>query len=134
MYLMLLESSHWLRFNEVYFIIFRLKVRKMLNFLWILVLKIQTNYQKRFRRENELNVFTLGANNTSYVVYPWKKLVCFVLSRHNDIYQNMVFWVMIWNLSLESSQWVGVHPIGLKCLKLWLEAIDYSANFSLKNQ
>ncbi len=24
----------------------------------------------RFKRDNELSVFTLGANNTSYVIYP----------------------------------------------------------------
>ncbi len=32
-------------------------------------------------RENELSVFTLEANNTSYVIYPWRKLVFFVLSQ-----------------------------------------------------
>jgi hypothetical protein len=26
---------------------------------------------------------------------------------------------MIWDLSLESSQWVGVHQFGLECLELW---------------
>jgi len=36
--------------------------------------------QIRFRRENELNVFTFGANNTCYLIYPWRKVVCFVLS------------------------------------------------------
>jgi hypothetical protein len=28
-----------------------------------------------------LSVFTLEANNTSYVIYPWRKLVFFVLSQ-----------------------------------------------------
>jgi hypothetical protein len=33
-----------------------------------------------FRRENEFSVFTFGANNTYYLIYPWRKVVCFVLS------------------------------------------------------
>jgi hypothetical protein len=33
-----------------------------------------------FRRGNELSVFTLGANNTCYFIYPWRKVGCFVLS------------------------------------------------------
>jgi hypothetical protein len=44
------------------------------------VIEISKKLQKiGFRRGNELNVFTLGANNTCYVIYPWKKVVCFVL-------------------------------------------------------
>jgi hypothetical protein len=27
-----------------------------------------------------LSVFTLVANNIGYVIYPWRKVVCFVLS------------------------------------------------------
>ncbi len=42
-FLMLLESPPHLRFNRVYFIIFRAKVWKILIFDWILLLKIQTN-------------------------------------------------------------------------------------------
>jgi hypothetical protein len=30
-------------------------------------------------RENALNVFTLGANNIGYGIYPRRKIVCFVL-------------------------------------------------------
>ncbi len=33
-----------------------------------------------FGKENELSVFTLGANNIGYVIYPQRKVVCFVLS------------------------------------------------------
>jgi hypothetical protein len=33
-----------------------------------------------FRMENELNVFILGANNTCYLIYPWRKIICFFLS------------------------------------------------------
>jgi hypothetical protein len=33
-----------------------------------------------FRRENKLSAFTFGANNTCYLIYPRKKVVCFVLS------------------------------------------------------
>ncbi len=72
-----------------------------------------------FRRENELNVFTLGANNTHYVIYPWWKVICFVLFCFNDISQTMMFYIMLWNLLLKSSQWVRVHWLGLECLKLW---------------
>jgi hypothetical protein len=35
-YLVLLENNCWVRFNEIYFIIFVLKVWKILNFEWIL--------------------------------------------------------------------------------------------------
>jgi hypothetical protein len=45
-YLVLLESSCWVGFNEVYFITFILKVWKILNFEWILLWKTQTNYNK----------------------------------------------------------------------------------------
>jgi hypothetical protein len=27
-----------------------------------------------------LSVFTLGANKFFYIIYPWRKVVCFVLS------------------------------------------------------
>jgi hypothetical protein len=36
--------------------------------------------KNRFEREKELNAFTLGANNTCYLIYPLRKIVCFVLS------------------------------------------------------
>ncbi len=45
-YLALLESNRWVKFNEIYFTIFILKVWKILNFEWILLLKIQTNCNK----------------------------------------------------------------------------------------
>ncbi len=44
--LVLLESSCWVKFNEFSFIIFIFKLWKILNFEWILLLKIQTNYKK----------------------------------------------------------------------------------------
>ncbi len=37
---------------------------------------------------------------------------------HYDISQTMVSWVMLWNLSSKSSQWIGVHQLGLECLEL----------------
>ncbi len=43
-----------------------------------------------FKKENELSVFTLGANNTCYLIYPWRKVVCFVLFCHNDISQTTI--------------------------------------------
>jgi len=33
-----------------------------------------------FKKENELSVFTFGANNKCFFIYPWRKVVCFVLS------------------------------------------------------
>jgi hypothetical protein len=33
------------------------------------------------RKEIELSVFTFGANNTCYLIYPWRNVVCFVLSQ-----------------------------------------------------
>ncbi len=34
--------------------------------------KLQKN---GFRKENELSVFTLGSNNTCYLIYPWRKVL-----------------------------------------------------------
>jgi hypothetical protein len=36
--------------------------------------------KNEFQRENELSLFTLGVNNTCYLIYPWRKAICFVLS------------------------------------------------------
>jgi hypothetical protein len=36
--------------------------------------------KKGFWRENELSAFTLVANNTCYIIYPWRKATFFVLS------------------------------------------------------
>jgi hypothetical protein len=47
-FLALLESSSWVRFNKVYFTIFRAKVWKILTFEWILLLEIQTNCEKNW--------------------------------------------------------------------------------------
>jgi hypothetical protein len=71
----------------------------------------------------ELSVFTLVANNTCYVIYPWRKVICFVLSwwylpNHNVLGYIMgliikmismnkgaltwfkMFGVMVWTLSI----------------------------------
>jgi len=45
-YLVFLKNSCKVKFNEVYFIIFILKVWKILKFEWVLLLKIQNNYNK----------------------------------------------------------------------------------------
>jgi len=82
-YLVLLESNHIVTFNEIYFIIFILEVWKILNIeVWMNFVVENSNklQQIGFRRENELSVFIFGANNTSYLIYPWRKVVCFVLS------------------------------------------------------
>ncbi len=75
-----------------------------------------------FRRENELSVFTLGANNTCYIIYLWREVVCFALSQWyfptHDILGYVMeliikkfsmnrgaptwFWMLIWSYSVES--------------------------------
>jgi hypothetical protein len=96
-YLVLLESSCQIKFNEIYFIIFIFKVWRILNFEWILLLKIQTNYKNlglKWKMKNELSVFTLVANNTCYVIYPWRKVICFVLSQWYLPNHNVLGYVM----------------------------------------
>jgi hypothetical protein len=53
---MLLESPPHLRFNRVYFIIFRAKVWKILIFEWILLLEIQKNCKNWIWKENLLSL------------------------------------------------------------------------------
>jgi len=58
-----LESRQQVRFNRVYFTIFRTKVWKILLFEWILLLRIQTNCKKlglEGKISWALNVFTHG--------------------------------------------------------------------------
>jgi len=56
-------------------------VQKVFNFEWVLCVENSNKLPKNgFQRENELNAFTLGANNTFYLIYPQRKVVCFVLS------------------------------------------------------
>jgi hypothetical protein len=62
-FLVLLESPWWVKFNRVYFTIFRAKVWKILIFEWILLLKIQRKLQKlglEGKISWALNLFTLG--------------------------------------------------------------------------
>jgi hypothetical protein len=64
-FLVLLESPRRVRFNRFYFTIFRAKMWKILIFELILLLEIQTNYQKNWVWKEKisfraLNVFTLG--------------------------------------------------------------------------
>ncbi len=64
-----------------------------------------------FRRENELSVFTLGANNTCYVIYPWRRLVCFVLSqwnlpKHGVLGYDMEFIIRKFSMSRGAPNWI----------------------------
>ncbi len=62
-FLVLLESPRWVRFNRVYFTIFRAKVWKVLMFLVKFVAKNSNKLQKLgLEEKNQLNpsVFTLG--------------------------------------------------------------------------
>ncbi len=51
---------------------------------WILnessVVENSKRLQKIGFRNEKLTVFTFGANNTCYIIYPWRKVICFVLS------------------------------------------------------
>jgi hypothetical protein len=94
-YLVFLEGSCWIRFNKFYFIIFLLKVWKILNFEWIL-LKIQTNY-KKLGLEGKMSWMCshLGPiYNTCYLIYLWRKVVCFVLSQWYFPSHNILGYVM----------------------------------------
>ncbi len=53
--MMLMESPHPVRFNRVYFTIFRAKVSKILIFKWVLLLEIQQIAEIGFGRKNQLS-------------------------------------------------------------------------------
>jgi hypothetical protein len=55
-FLLILESLWWLRFNRVYFTIFKAKVWKILIFEWILLLEIQTNCKNWVRKEKSVEL------------------------------------------------------------------------------
>ncbi len=46
------------------------------------------------KMKNELSVVTLVANNTCYVIYPWRKVICFVLSQWYLPNHNVLGYVM----------------------------------------
>jgi hypothetical protein len=69
-----------------------------------------------FRRKNELSVFTLGSNNTCYLIYPWRKVVCFVLSLW--YFPNHYVLSCAMELIFKNSRWIGVQQLGLECLEL----------------
>ncbi len=79
-FLVLLESPWQVRFNRVYFTIFRAKVWKILNFEWILSLKIQTNCKNWVWKENSVEpsyyMFTLGPTIQVTLIYLWRKVIC----------------------------------------------------------
>ncbi len=122
-YLVLLESSCRVKFNKVYFIIFIFKVWRILNFEWILLLKIQTNYKNLGLKRKMSWVCSHLWPTTYYVIYPWRKVICYVLSwwylpNHNVLSYVMgiiikmismnngplmwfrMFGVMVWTLSI----------------------------------
>jgi hypothetical protein len=62
---------------------------------WMFVVENLNKLQQiGFKRENELNVFTFGANNTCYLIYPWRKVVCFVLSQWYLLNHGVLGYVM----------------------------------------
>ncbi len=69
------------KFNEVNFINFQTWGVENIEFSMKCFVENSDRLHKiKFGKENELSVFTLGANNIGYVIYPWRKVVCFVLS------------------------------------------------------
>jgi hypothetical protein len=53
-FLVLLENLWWVKFNKVYFTIFKAKVWKILVFECILLMEIQTNCKNWFRKEKSV--------------------------------------------------------------------------------
>jgi hypothetical protein len=76
-----------------------------------------------FRRENELSVFTLGANNTCYLIHPWRKVVCFVLSYWYFPSYNVLGYAMeliIKKFSINRVRWFGLEFLELQYGIYWL--------------
>jgi hypothetical protein len=79
-----------------------------------------------FRRENELSVFTLGANNTCpnntcYVIYLWRKVVCFVLSEwyipnHSVLGYVMAFMIRKFSMNRGASTWFTMFGVMVQTL------------------
>jgi hypothetical protein len=70
-FLVLLESPWWIRFNRFYFIIFRGSVWKILIFEWILFWKFKKIAKNGFERKNKSSlqcVYTTGLRNFQF----WK--------------------------------------------------------------
>ncbi len=92
---------------------------------WMNFVVENSNKLQKFgiKTKNELSVFTLVANNTCYIIYPWRKVICYVLSwwylpNHNVLSYVMgiiikmismnngplmwfrMFGVMVWTLSI----------------------------------
>ncbi len=111
-FLVLLESLWRVRFNRVYFTIFRAKVWKISIFEWILLLKIQTNCKNWVWKENfswALNVFTLGPTIQVTLIYLLGKVIClFVVKISRSMHPLLVLFV-----GLGSPQWARVRWVGL---------------------
>jgi hypothetical protein len=63
-----------------------------------------------FKRENELNVFTFGANNTCYLIYPRRKVICFVFSwwyfpNHGVLSYVMEFIIKKFSMNMGATTW-----------------------------
>jgi hypothetical protein len=117
-HLVLLKCSHWVRFNEVYFIIFIFKMWRILNFEWIL-LKIQTNYKKlclKGKMSWVCSPLGLTTHVTLFICEGLDSLFCFVImispkawcfTLCYGIYHKKI------SMSKVTSTWF------LKCLELW---------------
>ncbi len=74
-----------------------------------------------FGREKELRVITLGTNNIGYVNYPWRKVVCFVLSWWDLLNHNVLGYVMgliIKKLSMNKGAHIWCRMFGITKWKL----------------
>jgi hypothetical protein len=71
-----------------------------------------------FQRKNELSAFTLGVNNTCYLIYPWRKAIYFVLSlwyfpNHGVLAYGME--CIIKKFSMNRGDWLGLECLELQC-------------------
>jgi hypothetical protein len=76
-----LDLHQRVRFNRVYFRIFRAKVWKLLTFEWILSLEIQTNCNKWVWKEKSVELCTLPhleiSNSENWRIHTWANRILF---------------------------------------------------------
>ncbi len=123
-FLVLLESLQWVRFNRVYFTIFKAKVWKILILSGFCCWKFKQIAKIGFRRKNHLSSQRVHtwADSIGYTTLSMKQgsLLSFVC--HVDISQIMAlhFAVLVFP---ECSQWVGVHSVGFIMFQSMVEEL-----------
>ncbi len=89
---------------------------KVLNFEWILLFKIQTNY-KKMGFEGKMTWMYSHLGPTTHVTLPIHEgsLFCFVIMISP---KSQCFGLSYGTYHQKSSQWTWVHQLGLECLEL----------------